>query len=252
MRKSLLASAVVAGLGLTSVAQSAIIVTYIPRGTPVNGATTATGFAAYTVRLTENTGANITAIDAESGTNGLFGPFVQRWSAPNDDGVYTGQTLFHASSPDGSASGNAQNLSNAPQNFDSHLLQPGNPKAAVNIVGAINPEESVGSGLFLPPGPNPPFPNNSDGTGITTSINGFMQMAYGINGPAQSPVVDYAYIVIPAAYVGDPTRGGFGSALIAVAGGNPQLVTFPFIPEPGTMALAGVSALGLLARRRKA
>jgi len=248
MRKSLLASAVVAGLGIASASQAAIIVTYVNRGTPQGSATQfSTGFTGYTVRLTETTGANITAVDMESGTNGLFGRFVQRWGDSDEDGAYTDKTI--------NVAGNPQNLTANAANNDSHLLFVGNPPVDANYVGKIGFDEDTGGATFGAAGsPNPPFPNNG-ANGITVSgINGTIQAAFGINGPVQSPVIDLAYIVIPNDFAGDPSRpqGGLGSSLIATAGGAPQLVIFPAIPEPGTIALAGVSALGLLARRRRA
>jgi hypothetical protein len=250
MRKSLLASAVVAGLGIASASQAAIVVSYINRGTPVGtgGAPVANGYTGWTVRLTETTGANITAIDASSGNNGLFGRFVQRWSDAQGDGVYGNE------SGENSVTANQENLTNSIGNFDSHILPPGTPHNAANFVGIIDPAESVGSGTFVPPpGGTPPFPNNDASFGIAVSgENGFIKMSYGINGPVQSSVYDMAYLVIPNGEESGGSRGNFGSSLIATAGAAPQLVIFPPIPEPATMGLAGLSALGFLARRRRA
>jgi hypothetical protein len=245
---------VVAGLGIVSASQAAIVVTYVPRGVPVGsgGAPIAAGYHGYTVRLTENTGANITAVDMESGTNGLFGKFVQRWTSSSGDGVYDTQTI--------NVTGNNENLTNSVINFDSHLLQPGNPKSDANYVGKINFAEDPGAAFPASGTPVLPFGTNSDSAGFNLGSNtGTIQAAFGINGPAQSSVVDLAYIVLPDGYDFNPTLTnlpggvpGFGTSLIAVAGGSPQLVVFPAIPEPTTLGLAGVSALGLLARRRRA
>jgi hypothetical protein len=241
MRKSLLVSAAVAALGIASATQAAIQVQYINRGTPQGSATqTSTGFTAYVVRLVESTGANISAVDAESGTNGLFGPFVQRWGDSDEDGVYSDKTINVANNP--------QNLSPNVFNNDSHLLFVGNPPADANYVGKIGFNEDVGGAAFLPSGsPNPPFPNNGTSGIVVSGPTGTIQAAFGIDGPQQSSVIDFAYVVLPNSF-----DGPLGTALIATAGGAPQLVTFPPVPEPTAMALAGVGALGLLARRRKA
>src|SRR5262245_9371412 len=188
MRKHLLIGAIGATLGLNYSAPAAIMVTYINRGTPIGsgGAPVANGYSAYTVRLTENTGANITAVDIESGTNGLFGKFVQRWTSSAGDGTYDTPTV--------NVTGNNENLTNSVINFDSHLLQPGNPKADANYVGKINFAEDTGGTAFGASGtPVPPFPNNSDSAGIAISgPNGTIQAAFGINGPVQSSTLDLA------------------------------------------------------------
>jgi hypothetical protein len=234
----LLATAV---LGIAaSFAHAAIQVQFINRGTPASATHTATGYTGYTIRLIETTGAKISAIDFESGTNGLFGPFVQRWTSLDEDGKYTGRTLFNSGA-------NAENLTPSVWNFDSHLLEPGNPKANANIVGLINPEESIGSATFGPIGPNPPFPDNSATAGITVSgINGSLQAAFGIDSSAQSSVLDLAYVVVP-----DSTGYFGGTALAAVAGGTPQLVLIIWWPEPAALSLLSVGAFAFLARHRR-
>jgi hypothetical protein len=242
MKRHLLFGAVCAAMGLSSAANAAIIVNWINRGTPVGsgGAPVATGYTGVTIRLTENTGANITAVDMESGTNGLFGKFVQRWTSSAGDGTYDTKTI--------NVTGNNENLTNSVINFDSHLLQPGNPKADSNYVGKINFDEDTGGVPFAPSGtPVPPFGTNGDAAGIVVSgINGTIQAAFGINGPAQSPVLDLVYVVM--------RNGDFpfhlGTALVAVAGQSPQLVNIDF-PEPAAMSLGSLGALGLLAHRRR-
>jgi hypothetical protein len=215
----------------------------INRGTPTSASHTATGYTGFTLRLVESTGANISAIDFESGNHGIIGPFVQRWTSPDEDGTYTGRSLFNSGF-------NAENLTPSVANFDSHLLEPGNPKANANIVGLINPLEDLGGATFGPIGPNPPFPNNSTTAGITVSgPNGSMQAAFGINGPAQSSVLDFAYIVLADAGV---PRNSFGTALVAVAGGEPQLVGLVIPAEPGAVSLLGLASAGVLRRRRNA
>jgi hypothetical protein len=244
MREQLLIGAIAATLGFSSSAPAAVIVTIIPRGVPVGsgGAPIAVGYHGYTIRLTENTGANITAVDLESGTNGLFGPFVQRWTSSGGDGVYDTPTV--------NVTGNNENLTNSVINFDSHLLQPGSPKADSNYVGKINFSEDPGV-PFAPSGtPVPPFGTNSDSAGfVVSALNGTIQGAFGINGAAQSSTLDLAYVVLP-----DGGVGFFpGTMLVAVAGGPPQLVVHPFglIPEPATVLTLSLCGGMLLGRRRK-
>src|SRR5262245_23017983 len=103
-------------------ADAAIVLTYVHRGTPVgsSGAPVATGYTGYTLRLTSTTG-TITAVDLQSGDNGLFGPMVQRWTSSGGDGIYDTSTI--------NLNSNNENLTNSALNFDSHLLQPGTPKS---------------------------------------------------------------------------------------------------------------------------
>jgi hypothetical protein len=245
MRKSLLAFA--ASGVVTSFTHATVICTSVPRSTPrgSGGAPIASGYSGYTIRLVETTGANITAVDMESGTHGMFGRFVQRWTSSAGDGVYDTKTI--------NVTGNNENLTNSVINFDSHLLQPGNPKADPNYVGKINFDENP-SVPFAPSGtPVPPFGTNSDSAGFSLgSDSGYIKAAFGINGPAQSSVLDLAYIVVPDGYYSNPTlpQFGIGTALVAVAGASPQLVQLVIIPEPAfTFVLS--SALQLLARRRR-
>src|SRR5262245_45145981 len=167
MRKTLLGTSAASLLAAASASHGAIVVTFIPRGTPQGSATqTSTGYVAYTIRLTETTGANITAVDMESGTNGLFGKFVQRWSDTDGDGTYG------PDSPEWTINAAVtQNLSPNANNNHPHLLLLGTPPADANYVGKINFDESVGGATFLPDGsPNPPFPNNG-ATGIAVSTD---------------------------------------------------------------------------------
>src|SRR5262245_57157261 len=107
MRRKLLTLTALGALSVTSASQAAIVVTFVTRGVPVGsgGAPVANGYFGITLRLTENTGANITAVDLESGTNGLFGPFVQRGLSSAGDGVYDTKTV--------NVTGNNENLTNS-------------------------------------------------------------------------------------------------------------------------------------------
>jgi hypothetical protein len=232
-------------VSLASASPAAVTFVLVNRGTPVGsgGAPVVTGYTGYTLRLVESTGANITAVDMESGENGLFGPFVQRWTSSGGDGVYDTPTI--------NLNSNNENLTNSVLNFDSHLLQPGTPKADANYVGKIGFVEDLGGATFAPSGSGvPPFPNNSDSAGIVVSnITGSIQGAFGINGAAQSSTLDLAYVVLPNSYTG---FFGQGRMLVAVAGSAPQVVLHPFalIPEPAGAGLLAGSAWCLTRRRR--
>jgi hypothetical protein len=241
MRKTLLAVAACAAL--THSAEAVIIVTAINRGTPVGtgGSLVATGYTGWTIRLTSDTGANITAVDMESGTNGLFGPFVQRWTSSGDDGSYDTSTI--------NLNTNNENLTNSVLNFDSHLLQPGNPKSDANYVGKIGFAEDLGGATFGASGTQlAPFPANTDAAGfVVSSPTGSIQAAFGINGPQQSPVLDVACVVLPN-HVVPSNFSPLGTCLVATAGGAPQLVFF--VPEPAAAVPLMFGAALLLRRFR--
>jgi hypothetical protein len=256
MRHCLITASALGALSIASASQGGIIVSYINRGAPIGpDGVPATGYTGVVVRLTESTGANITALDLSSGSNGLRGPFVQRWSDIQGDGVYGNEA------GENSVVGIVENLTNNVNNFDSHLLPPGNPHNPANFVGIIDHSESIGSGTFVPPpGGTPPFPNNTENFGIAVSgPNGFIKMSFGINGPAQASVYDLAYIVVPN--FGTPGADlTFVRGLVAVAGGQPQLlITFPLAPpggpepaEPATVIPLGFcAAISLVRPRRK-
>jgi hypothetical protein len=249
MRTVLFTSAVLFGVAS---ADAAIVVTFVPRGTPIGsaGSPVATGYKGYTLRLTSTTG-NITAVDLESGDRGLFGPMVQRWTSSAGDGTYDTPTV--------NVTGNNENLTNSVINFDSHLLQPGTPKADANYIGKINFGESLGSATFGPSGSQvSPFPTNSDAAGLAVSANdGYIKGAFGINGPAQSTTFDLAYVVFadnaPIVPFANPQLGYREvHGLVAVAGESPQKVIFWYVvPEPGLTALLGAGLVaGLRCRRR--
>jgi len=230
MKKALLATAACAALGLASAAQAAVTVSFISKGAPTNGANTAVGYTGYVIRLVSSSG-NIGGVDLESGTNGIKGTMVQRWNSPDVDGNYTTKTV----------TGTAQNATNSASNFDSHLLGiPG------GYIGSIGFNEDPGA-PFPPSGSGvgSGFPVNSDGAGISLGgPNGFIKGAYGVDGAFQSNTLDIAYVVVPN------TATDLGHGLV-VAGGVTIPVEF-IIPEPGTLTLAGLAAMGLMSRRRRA
>jgi len=231
MKKALLASAACAALGLASVAQAAVVVQFINKGAPTNGTNTAVGYTGYVIRLVSDQG-NIGGVDLQSGANGIHGAMVQRWNSSDVDGNYNTKTI----------SGTATNSANSASNFDSHLLNiPG------GFIGSIGFDEDPGgpfpaSGLGVGSG----FPNNSDGAGISLGgPGGFIKGAFGVDGAFQSSTLDVAYVVIPTVGANELGRP------LVVAGGVAVQVPL-VIPEPATMSLVGMGALGVLARRRRA
>jgi hypothetical protein len=227
MRKSLLVSAAVAALGVATVSEGAVIATTINRGTPASASVTATGYTGYVLHLSSTSG-KITAVDFSAQGRGIFGPMVQRWIDPDDGGVYTGKTTLAVN----------QNVTAANNNLDSHFLPPLNDIANVLVGTALNEDNNTTS-------PNPPFPANTTGVGFGKGT--FLTGAYGIAGPAQSTELDIAYIVLQ-----NGVTGTFNVS-VAVSDGAPITVqgTIP-VPEPVGMSLAGLGALGLMARRRRA
>jgi hypothetical protein len=229
-------------------AHAAVQIQFINRGTPVGpGGVLATGYTGYVVRLVQLEGLKITAVDMESGGNGLFGRFVQRWTSLEVDGNYETFSVNVAS--------NAENLTPSVFNFDSHLLQLGNPKADANYQGKIGFTEDTGGAIFGPPGSQvSPFPANDNAAGyVVTGIDASIQAAFGIAEPARSSVIDLAYLVLPNDFYGNPSRPGLGLGpmLVAVEGGAPQVVLFPPIPEPATTAMLLSGPVALLRRMKK-
>jgi hypothetical protein len=230
MRKSLLVSAAVAGLGLASAAQAAIIVTTPSAGTPANGAVVANGYTAYVLHLSSTSG-NITAVDFSASGRGMFGGFIQRWTdpdSPDGTGNYTVKSVTST----------ARNATASAANLDSHFLPPGGDVGNMLVGSALVETNNISGNV-------PGFPTNTLNTafGTGTSIVG----AYGIAAAAQSTELDIAYLILP-----NGVSGNF-SASIAVASGAPIEISGPIpIPEPVAMSLAGLGAVGLMARRRRA
>jgi len=133
MNKALLATAACAALGLTAATQAAVTVQIVSKGTPTNGATVATGYTGYVIRLVSDSG-NITAVDASTGALGITGRMVQRWTDSYGDDVPEVSSPGYLG-PDNST-GNANN-------FDSHYLShpanPANPADPFNA-DAVSPK----------------------------------------------------------------------------------------------------------------
>jgi len=232
MKKWLLASAV-AAVGMTSAANAAIIVTVTPAAVnpPQSSAGTMTGYTGYIVTLNNNTPANggagsglkITGVDIFNGGGGFSGPIQQRWTFDADNEVFV---------PTGLGTANGANATTA-ANLDSHILIPdadrqgGNPATEDNNVG---------------PGFAPDTAAADYGTGS------FLKYAGGITNASSQVTIPLAYIIVKdgqqVTLTGSATEQSNGTPFpIAAVIGN--------VPEPTSMSLLGLGAMGLLARRRR-
>jgi hypothetical protein len=182
---------------------------------------------------------------------------VQRWQDIDGDGA-----------PEKPSAGffSAYNFgSGTDLNFDSHLLgsppnlyDPGNDPFNISPVA---PVESIGGRAFGPPGPNPPFPDNSPGVSggyITTSdAGGYLKYSFGIKGWAQRAHWYLAYIVVPDGPVQLTVTGQ-----VATLGGTFAVSSVPLsaletappelVPEPAVgagLAAAALAVAGVRSRR---
>lgn len=226
-------------LGIAGSAPAAVQLQWINRGSPTQGAPTATGFTGWVARLTSDSG-SINGVDLESGDRGIHLPMIQRWTDPE--------------SPDGSGDysvrsplGTHQNLTSSVNNFDSHFLPPLNNPANMLVAVMLNEDNLISGDL-------PPFPSNT--LNAAFGQGSFLEGAYGVAGASQSTSLDVAYLVLPN-NVPPPSwpigltlpNAGFKAA-VATAGGT-FTIHYMIIPEPSTLlaAWAGAPAAVLLGRR---
>lgn len=232
MNKALLASAACAALGLAATAQASVVATTVDKGVPTNGTVSATGFHAYVLHLHSDSG-NITAVDF-SGTKGITGSIVERWTSSGGDGTYDTPTPGFST---------VQGATATSVNYDSHFLG----VASNYVVGSALGEDAT---IPASGGHFGTFPNNSDAAGVGQGT--FLRGAYGVVGAVQSADLDVAYVVIPQATGGGGAATAQFSAQVATANGTFDISGPIPIPEPMSASLLGLGALGLISRRRRA
>jgi hypothetical protein len=140
------------------------------------------------------------------------GSFHQRWNDSDDDGVF-----------EPSPSGNS-----TAHNGDSRLT----PITGA-LVGSAPTENNTGTGSSLPDTATRDY-------GLGTTLAG----AWGIPGASQTGTATLGYVVIPDGSVATLTY-----AIATSVGTFAGVETFP-VPEPATLAMAGMSLIGLVLRRR--
>jgi hypothetical protein len=253
MRKSLLVSAALAGLGLAAGSQAAIIQTAVDLGIPSDGQGAAgygplAGYHAYRIDLTTNNG-KITAVDfSAEGAAGkvLTGPFHQYWQL-SKSAKTNAVSLLSKSFQDTTATNNTSASS-----YDSHFIV---DPAQITVGSALDEDNNAYTGgTTLGPSTSPFAPFNvngatstpNDGWGQGTTMRG----AWGIQAAFQTAAYQVAYIVLPdSAHLVAPLT--LATAQVADNGGLQNVpIVIPPVPEPGTIT-AGILGLGLLARRRR-
>jgi hypothetical protein len=228
MKKALLASAACAALG-ASASFGAVVATVTPLGTPADefGTGPLTGYTAYKVRLTSDSG-KITGVDfsaeGETGkslTSSVHG-FHQVW--------FRNKGKNTASETDANRT--------APTSYDSYFLFPGDSAANVAVGSALTEDNDFTTSPLAPLNPTP------TGTGDVYGGGNFMRGAWGIVGAAQTAQMDVAYLVISNAAAAAQPR--LGTPAIATEGGTFRVPVE--IPEPAALGLAAIGLGGLAIR----
>ena len=209
-------------------------------GVPTSGGVEMTGFRGYVIRAVSDTGP-ITRLGLRDSPGGglIIGGLAQRWTDPAGNGDYT------VTSPGPHP---ADNSSDSPFNFDTHLL-PAPAGGAWSSVGEAdggvqplttdgNPVPSDGGVGYLRQELPPPYPF---GTVDGGTLGGVLDL------PASAGVteVDFAYVVSDTSFLvvfrEFETTGGSADPGILVV-----------VPEPGGVGfMLGGAGLFLLRRRRR-
>jgi hypothetical protein len=237
MRSYALAAAAAAALFVGSASQAAVTVSYtIVRGPdalapafvgPGAAQLNAAGGNWVGVKLTateDTAGLVLKGFDV-SGARGIFAPMHQRWVDSDFD------TIFE-STPTGAVT--------ATTTGDSHLLI-----AANSQQGTTATEDNSGTGS--------PVPTDDDEQyGLGTFVKG----AWALDPANYGMALDFAYLVLKADVERiinlniAVTRGPAASSNNELVDMPNVQVVVPAIPEPASLSLLGLSALGLLRRRR--
>jgi hypothetical protein len=250
MRKSLLAGAALAGLGVAFTSHAAIIANLVYLGIPSDGQGAAgygplTGYSAYRLDFITNNG-KITAVDfSAEGQAGkvLTGSFHQYWqlskSAKNN-----AVSLLSKSFQNTTATNNT-----SVDSYDSHFLV---DPAQITVGSALDEDnDAYTGGTTLGPSTSPFSSFNVNGAASTPNDGwgqgSTMRGAWGIQAAFQQSVYSAVYLVLP------DTGGAFGPvvAQVADAGGLQNVpIVITLIPEPTSLVVLAVVPT-LLARRRR-
>lgn len=199
---------------------------------PSSGSVTLNDYSVFRITLTPLATERITSIDVDTGSFGITGALHQRWTKTTDPD--TGDVTVNPSPRQTSAEVGSALL-------DSHFkFTSAGTTDAISLISIIDPGENNN----VSPSPLADTANFDFGLGDA------MQAAVGLTSTTPGQAIDFLYLVIPDSN-SVTVRGLFTTTTIAgVTTGNEQMFTVSAIPEPTGLALAGLGASALLARRR--